>query len=122
MNKYVEFKLDKVRNFRLSLLAQKRIEDHFKKAFFKIEHENLKIDDFANMIYFTMSDSDRKEIEKDKFLELLDENITLKEVHELFAKITEEAFGKNVIALPEQEIQPEEKENLGTGIEQYKTL
>jgi hypothetical protein len=121
MVKYVEFELDKVRHFRMGMMAQKRIEEKFKKPFAKIEHDNLTVDDFAFMLWATMEQSERESITPSQFLEVLDENATLKEIYGLFGKITEEAFGKNEQPPEVEEILEEQEEN-GTGTKQYKTL
>ena len=120
MNKYVEYKIDKVRKFRLGLLAQKRIEEKFNCSFAQIDHEGLKIEDFAYMLWATLEQKDRDEVTPEKFMEILDENILLKDVYELFGKITEEAFGKNLI--PPIVEEPAENDEFGTGTKQFKTL
>jgi hypothetical protein len=121
MNKFVEFKIDKVRKFRLGMMAQKRIEDKFNKAFGKIDHENLRVEDFAFMIWSCLDQADREKTEPDQFLEILDENLSLKEIYELFGKITEAAFGKNVIN-PEPQMMEEPDIENGIGNGQYATL
>jgi hypothetical protein len=106
------------------MMAQKRIEEKFKKPFAKIEHDNLTVDDFAFMLWATMEQSERDAILPSKFLEILDENATLKEIYGLFGKITEEAFGKNEEPPEEKEQIPadEDEEETGTGTKQFKTL
>ena len=102
MNKYVEKKIDRVRKFRLSMSAQKRIENHFTCAFGKVDHENLRAEDFSYMIYATLEQKDRDSLSEDDFFNLLDENMTLKEIYGLFQEITEAAFGKNEIPVVEE--------------------
>lgn len=117
---YVEYKIDKVRKFRLSLSAQKRIENHFKTSFAKINHENLRVNDLVYMIWACMNEKDRDEVSHDTFFDLLDETLTIKEVYQLFTQITEAAFGKNEETLPEVVI--EDPEENGTGTKPFATL
>lgn len=123
MNKYIEFELDKIRHFRLGMMAQKRIEDHFKKPFAKIDPEEMKAEDFSYMLWATMQQKERDEIKPSEFIEIIDEHSTLKGIYELYKDITEEAFGKNENP-PETPQIPEEvdTEENGIGTKQYKTL
>jgi hypothetical protein len=125
MNRFIEKKIDKIRKFRLSLLAQKRIEDHFNCSFAKIDHENTRINDFAFMLWAILEQKDREELSPESFMEILDQHLRLEEVYKLFAEITEQAFGKNFIAPPVQQAIPEQEEmeqENGIGMEPYKTL
>jgi hypothetical protein len=96
MPKFIEFELDKVRKFRMNMSSIARIEKRFGCAFAKIEHTNLKVEDFAYLLWATLEQKDREEI-KDyiDLLNIIDEYINIKEVYALFTEIMQEAFGKN---------------------------
>lgn len=120
---YVEKKIDKVRRFRMSMMAQKRIETHFKKPFGKIDQDNLLVDDYIFMLWACLEQKDRDELTEEKLLEIIDEKLKCpnKEVYELFTDIVMDGFGmeKNSQGIVEEEETVEEN---GTGKEPLKTL
>lgn len=127
MKTYIEFNLDKKRRFRMTMSAIKRIETKFKKAFAKIDHENLLVEDFMFVIWSCLEQSDRDEISPAQLLDLVDEYSSIQEVYILFKDIMESAFGKNEQRTAEEAELIEMPENLqeaenGNGEAQYKTL
>jgi hypothetical protein len=63
MKKHVERKLDKIRKFRLSFMAQSRIEKNFGKPFGKIDMDELMAEDFAYILWATLEQADREKID-----------------------------------------------------------
>lgn len=119
---FIEKELDKTRSFKMSMLAQKRIEKHFKKPFAKIDQDNLMVDDYAVMLHACLSKEDREELKANDLLELLDENFNCKEVYDLFTEIIMDGFGmeKNDQRMAE-EVEEQAEQN-GAGNEPLKTL
>ena len=119
---FIEIELDKIRSFKMTMAAQKRIESHFKKPFAGIDQENLFVDDYVIMLHACLKKDDRDELNKNQLFEILDENLNCKEVYELFTKIIMEGFGieKDDPKPPEEE--QEQEEQSGIGVEPYETL
>jgi hypothetical protein len=119
MKKFVEKNINgRVYKFRLSMAAQSRIENYFNCAFAKMDHENLRAEDFARLIYLTLDIEERNKTTFETFFDLLDEHLSLKEIYKLFEEISTEAFGKNEIPVVEE---VDDVEN-GTGTKPFATL
>ena len=96
---YIEFKIDKIRKFRLDLKAQKRIEKLLEvRNYFKINIEEMTSDEIATLLWATMEDKEREAVDINKFMDILSDNLTIRQMHDLRRQLEEDAFGKNEIA------------------------
>jgi len=120
--KFVEYQLDKVRKFRISLMSMSRIEKKFGKPFAKIDHPNLMMEDFVYLMWACLSQEDRNEIkESSDLMNLIDDHSDVKTMYQVFTEIINEGFGqveKNEETVPEVE----EEEATGTGEMPVRTL